>query len=287
MQQLPGIDPRPSSFLQCLDDEDGLQWTAYSGYIQRKQELYESYGQEMEMYLLAASEDSNEETDYSRPKKRTKHQAILEYTDENGIRKELPPTKTPWYLMYVDIDASMQSNRWAKQFRRRFRVPHAEYKEMVAKVRASSDIFGRWLKKSSSSIDLLVLGSFRYLGRGLTFDDLEECTGISEEVHRCFFHAFLEFGSTKLFKEYVISPNESNQDAATHQHEYNTAGCNGAIGSGDAVHIMSERISYKRKNQNTGFKMSHTARTYNVTVNHRRRILSTTSGHPATWNDKL
>jgi hypothetical protein len=32
--------------------------------------------------------------------------------------------------------------------------------------------------------------------------------------------------------------------------------------------------------------MSHTARTYNVTVNHRRRILSTTGGHPATYNDK-
>jgi hypothetical protein len=32
--------------------------------------------------------------------------------------------------------------------------------------------------------------------------------------------------------------------------------------------------------------MSHTARTYNITVNHRRRILSTTNGHPARWNDK-
>jgi hypothetical protein len=32
--------------------------------------------------------------------------------------------------------------------------------------------------------------------------------------------------------------------------------------------------------------MSHTARTYNITVNHRRRTLSTTTGHPARWNDK-
>jgi hypothetical protein len=32
--------------------------------------------------------------------------------------------------------------------------------------------------------------------------------------------------------------------------------------------------------------MTHTARTYNVSVNHRRRILYTTSGHPARWNDK-
>ena len=35
-----------------------------------------------------------------------------------------------------------------------------------------------------------------------------------------------------------------------------------------------------------GFKLSHTARTYNLTVNHWRRILSTTTGHPASFNDK-
>jgi hypothetical protein len=157
---------------------------------------------------------------------------------------------------------------------------------MVQKIKASSDIFGRWLKSKSSPIELLILGSFRYLGRGLTFDDLQEYTGISEDVHRCFFHAFIKFGSTKLFKEYVIAPNDSNQEVAAHQHEYNIAGCHGAIGSTDAVHIMSERISYKLRNQHIGFKMSHTARTYNVTVNHRRRILCTTEGHPATWNDK-
>lgn len=28
------------------------------------------------------------------------------------------------------------------------------------------------------------------------------------------------------------------------------------------------------------------SRSYNMTVNHRRRILGTTKGHPARWNDK-
>jgi hypothetical protein len=32
--------------------------------------------------------------------------------------------------------------------------------------------------------------------------------------------------------------------------------------------------------------MTHTARTYNITVNHRRQILATTTGHQARWNDK-
>ncbi len=36
-------------------------------------------------------------------------------------------------------------------------------------------------------VELLVLGSLRYLGRGWTFDDYEESTTIDKDVHCCFF----------------------------------------------------------------------------------------------------
>lgn len=35
-----------------------------------------------------------------------------------------------------------------------------------------------------------------------------------------------------------------------------------------------------------GYKLPHIARTHNLTCNHRRKILNTTSGHPARFNDK-
>ena len=35
-----------------------------------------------------------------------------------------------------------------------------------------------------------------------------------------------------------------------------------------------------------GYKMSVTTRTHNLTVNHRRKILHSTNGHPGCWNDK-
>ena len=38
--------------------------------------------------------------------------------------------------------------------------------------------------KDLSPLELLILGAFCYLGRGFTFDDLEEATDISKEVHR-------------------------------------------------------------------------------------------------------
>ena len=37
-----------------------------------------------------------------------------------------------------------------------------------------------------SPVELLVLGSLRYLGCGWTFDDCEESTAIDKEVHRRF-----------------------------------------------------------------------------------------------------
>ena len=155
----------------------------------------------------------------------------------------------------------------------------------------ASDLFRRWIKSTdarnrpASPIELLVLCALRYMGRGWTFDDLEESTGISKEVIRVFFHQFIAFGSTVLYNKFIEAPTTAEQ-AADHTWEFTQAGFPGAIGSTDATHVMLEKVSHRMRQAHLGFKMCHTARTYNVTVNHRRRILSTTSGHPARWNDK-
>ena len=68
--------------------------------------------------------------------------------------------------------------------------------------------------------------------------------------------------------------------------EYSDAGFPGAVGSTDATHILLERVPNKHRQSHLGFKSTHTARAYNITVNHRQRILATTTGYPARWNDK-
>ena len=101
-----------------------------------------------------------------------------------------------------------------------------------------------------------------------------------------FFHTFIDFGSTVLYRQYMRSPTKF-QEASTHTAEYEMAGFPGAIGSTDATQIMLlEHVSYHLRQTRIGFKISHTARTYNITVNHRRQIHATTSGHPARWNNK-
>ena len=74
--------------------------------------------------------------------------------------------------------------------------------------------FKRWSKNKSIRVrrvrkypvGLLLLGSLRYIGRGWTFDDLEEATGISQEVHRKFFHTFITFGNKVLYPRHIIYP---------------------------------------------------------------------------------
>jgi hypothetical protein len=119
----------------------------------------------------------------------------------------------------------------------------------------------------------------------LTFNDLKDNTGISPEVHRVFFHVFIYFGRTTLFDRYVVSPSTS-ADAEDHRHEFDLAGLPGCVGSLDATHVAIFRCPSQLRPSHAGWKQDLPSRTYNLTTNHRRRILHTTTGHPATYNDK-
>jgi hypothetical protein len=100
---------------------------------------------------------------------------------------------------------------------------------------------------------------------------------MSSKFVQNFLHTFLDYGSTVLYDKYIRSSANSR---------YALAGLPGALGSTDATHVPLERVHHRHRQAHLGFKMSHTACTYNITVNHRRQIFSTTNGHPAHLNDK-
>ncbi len=123
----------------------------------------------------------------------------------------ITPEESGWYRAYVrnflleDPDSFM-----AKKFWLRFCLPYPSYKDLLHQI-TSDNRFERWCVrkwngKKSSPVQLLLLGTLRYLGRGWTFDDIKEQTAISECVHCKFFHKFIEFGSTTLYSMHVISP---------------------------------------------------------------------------------
>ena len=211
----------------------------------------------------------------SRNKRTKKSDSLLSMID---------PKLTYWYKSYVDYPA-IQNRDFNYKFRQRFRLPYHSFIALLHDI-TTCDIFHQWNKASSKvPIDLLILGSLRYLGRGWVFDDIEEATGINKETHRQFFHKFIIYGSTILYSKYVNYPKNSSE-AQTHQKEYEVAGIHGAIGSMDACHVIIEKCSARLRQNHLGGKSKLTCRSYNLTCNHRRQILHTTSGSPARWNDK-
>jgi hypothetical protein len=249
---------------------------------------------------MSVDSDEAEEQFHEKKKKkmsgpRRKKGTVLYRVPETGELLPLPPTMSSWYVLYCSSDCQDLTPNFESKFRRRFRLPYNEYNELVQLCIEESEklvgYFRRWKPGTkaadgsiSSPIELLVLTSLRYLGRGWTFDDLEECTAISEEVIRSFFHQFIAFGANCLFPKYVCVPNLT--DIHTTVQEYSLAGFAGCVGSMDASHVEHSRISYKHRQAHLSFKLPFTARTYNLVCNHRRRIFCTTEGHPARWNDK-
>ncbi len=176
-----------------------------------------------------------------------------------------------------------------KRFCIRFRIPFPKYLKLVKQIKAD-DRFDQWcgfkkFKQTTSPIELLVLGSLPYLGRGWTFDGIEENMAISQEVHHTFFHIFIDFGSTVLHDKFVQNPVHLDE-AKSNMVEYAESGLPGCVGSSDCMHILTEGCQYNLKNNHLGRKNSNTTRTFKLTCNHGRRILHMTIGGPGCWNDQ-
>ena len=75
------------------------------------------------------------------------------------------------------------------------------------------------------------------------------------------------------------------EEAKTHMHEMELAGFPGCPGSTDATHIAMDKCYNLLRQIHKGPKLHLPSRTYNLTANHRRCILHTTSGHPSRWTD--
>lgn len=226
-----------------------------------------------------------------RRRRSVKRRFSLKTKNNQGQIVDLTARNSIWWLNYVEC-VDMEDAKFLKIFRNRFRLPYQQYLELVAYTKTSPEYFKRWFDDSTdvtgeraAPLEILVLGVLRYLGRGWTFDDLWENTGVHAETHRQFFHKFIEFGSNVLYARYVDEPmREASID--NQGYEMNLAGFHGAVASSDATHIVMEKCKNFLKQYHSSPKTKHTSRTYNIAVNHRRRILSTTSGHPGRWNDK-
>jgi hypothetical protein len=173
-----------------------------------------------------------------------------------------------------------------KQFRRRFRIPYPTFLKIVEMTREA-----KWFSEEpncagqeAAPLELKILAVLRVLGRGYCFDGVEELCLISAEVLRVFFHKFCKLFSEANFSVYC-SPPTSDEDIAKTVNIYERLGLPGAIGSVDCVHIRWERCPAGERSLHKG-KEGFPTLSYEVTVDHTKRIIGATQGHPGARNDK-
>lgn len=176
----------PDSLLQCLGPGGIIDVRSYLSYQQHMADVAIGAASAASK---RRSEDDAESTAAARPLKKTRGpKRICAYREEGGNLEHIAPEETVWYKLYV-LGPMPDDEDWSKKFRNRFRLPYHCYIELLNEA-SNEKWFPRWAmmseRKRSSPLELLVLGALRYLGRGWTFDDLEESTAISAEVHRAF-----------------------------------------------------------------------------------------------------
>ena len=219
------------------------------------------------------SQDANNLEDEHKERQQRGPRELTDYTADDGSTKPMTPCMMLWFNMYIAYPR-VECECFQKKFQRCFHLPYAQFRELYEELEMV-ELFSRWhdgtanaALEPSSPISLLLLAALRYLGHGLTFDDLSENTGVSEDVIHVFLHTFLEYGSTVLYQRYVMAPT-TVEEAASSMKEFAQAGYPGAVGSTDATHIQLEHVYYHNRQTHIGFKMMHTAHMSNVTVNHR------------------
>ena len=171
-------------------------------------------------------------------------------------------------------------------FRRRFRVSYPMFEQIVTMTKEN-----RWFSdapdcsgRRGAPLELKILGVLRVLGRGYCFDGIEELCFISAEVIRVFFHKFTRLFSVKLFLIYCNAPLSEDEIERT-MKIYRRLGLPGCIGSVDCVHIRWERCPVGERSQHKG-KEGFPTLSYEVTVDHSKKIIAVTEGHPGSRNDK-
>ena len=176
----------PDSLLQCLGPDGNINIRSFLTYQQHMADVAAASSA-----VKRALEENDGPDIEDRPAKKTRGpKKICAYREEGGELEHILPEETVWYKLYV-LGPMCDDEDWCKKFRQRFRLPYRCFLDLVNEA-AENDWFPRWARasdpKKSSPLELMILGALRYLGRGWTFDDLEESTAISAEVHRVFFH---------------------------------------------------------------------------------------------------
>jgi hypothetical protein len=231
-----------------------------------------SDGLDYEMSSSSSDDDSSEE-DEDEPKERQARP---------GSKVRTNWSRSPWGLMLLDDSHKDPDSRAGKYFRRRFRVPYLIYARILDMCREAK-LFNEHYY-NSCPLELKILSTLRMLGRGGTFDDCFDGSGMSEETIRTFFLKFVRTFAYQFYHEFVHPPKTADEFAHV-LSVYNAMGLPGCIGGIDCTHVRLGKCPFNMRSSCKG-KEPFPTLAYEATVSHTKEVHHLTNHHVGTRNDK-
>ena len=173
-----------------------------------------------------------------------------------------------------------------KMFRQHFGIPYNMFHSINhnwtthGEFRRPVNVTGQ--ERTDSRI--LLLGCFRLISKGVTFDAIEELSNVSVAHFHVFFKKFIDWFFKFYFKDWIVFP--STIDEVQHvESRYASRGLPGCIGSIDCVHIGWDMCPAGFQADCHG-KEGFLTLAFEAIVSYTRRIMSVTPSFFGAWNDK-
>ena len=173
-----------------------------------------------------------------------------------------------------------------KTFRRRFGIPykifHSINKDWLrhGEFRKEGDALGQ--ERTDSRI--LLLGCFRFLAKGITFDAVEELSNVSLAYFHVFFKKFVDWFPKCYNKDWIVFPSD-NVGVRHVEARYASRALPGCVGSIDCVHLGWDMCPAGFQADCLG-KEGFPTLVFEVIVSYTRRIMAVTPSFFGAWNDK-
>jgi hypothetical protein len=273
----------PTTLSECINEEGSICFEKFFQYRKRRAEIDNDDNNSDDN-----NNDNNDDNIRNRRIRSCKKKSNELLLSDGTIYNPTPRT-SDWYILYV-ANPAIDRDDFHQDFRNKFRLPYDLFLSLLHEI-SEDETFRQWTNKidctgiQSTPIELLLLGTLRLLGRDCKIDCIAFQIKVSFATMQTFFHKFCAFGATILFEKHVKHPT-TTRELYDNMKVYAEMGLHGAVGSMDATHVMSIRIPSSLYQVHKSFKHHHPARSYNITVNHKGRILHSTRGFPARMNDQ-
>ena len=179
--------------------------------------------------------------------------------------------ETKWGKWLNDPKLLEPHSKLSKLFQLRFRVPFILFKHFLVPRCIELKIFQEERSHlNRCPIEIKIMACLRYLGRGLTFDDIYEMSEIPVSSFSAFFHEFCDGVASKFYESIIRTPAEGSfLDRLAH---YAAIGLPGTMGSLDCTRLLWNRCPRLYRNWAIG-KEKFPALTFLVICDHNRQVL--------------